>query len=376
MRKYGKKCKALIENCQNVYGLDKYDQADQSRSILCVVPDLSLNGAQTVFCELLSLMRTIGEYRFCIISPEDGEYRNKYVNEGSMVCIRPLVVADDDVRYDLQHQFDAVILNTALVHGYAMFFINTDVPLLWWIHEGEEHIRACCMDMPNPNLLSSNIHIFSVSYRVQNALRSVFQFNSEIMNMFIEDERDKYISGDIEHERVVFVIPGAYIPLKGQDIMLSAIAELPEEYRDKASFVFCGYKVVGNEEYHDRIIEISSRYDCIRHIGQLSKNELYKLYAECDCVVAPSRTDSNPATIVEAMMFGKISIASVNCGVSLFIKDCINGFVFDGVNELVKRLLLVINDIDSIRCIGERGRQIYLEHYSSKTVIGMLKEIL
>ncbi len=354
----------LKEECETVYGMEAYRKCEDKKSILCIIPNLSMNGAQTVLCELLDVIRTVGDYRFCFISPKVGEYRDIYAADGSMVCIRSQIVVSDKMRRLLQYSFDAVILNTALVHGYSMYFVNTKTPVLWWIHESEEHLKACCYDMPNPNLLSSNFRIYGVTERVRNSFRLLYQYDIPVMHMSIKDQRDDYKRRSKENEKVIFVIPGAFTPIKGQDILLQAIADIPWEYRERSEFIFCGYEVEGSEEYYQRIMEIGSRLDCVRNVGQLDRREMYQLYKDCDCVIAPSRIDPTPTTIVEAMMFGKLTIASVNCGITQYMQDCVNGFVFDGVDELKKRLLLIINDLEAVKHVGERGRDIWEKQFS------------
>lgn len=364
--------KVLKDNCADVYG-NKHPDTKIKKQILCIVPNLSMNGAQSVLIELLELLSVFQKYDLCIISPEDGEFRNTYVEKGTVVCIRPYISTSEEMRSLMRTAFDAVILNTALVHGYSLFFVNTGIPVLWWIHESQEHLRACCADMPNPRFLSSNIHIYGVTETVTDTYETLYHYSMPILHMSIADCRDQYISPYHKNEKVQFVMPGAYTPIKGQDLLLQAIISLPPQYREKASFVFCGFRTEGSDDYYNRIMELSKDIPCIIHAGKLNKDEMYKMYAESDCVIAPSRVDPTPTTIVEGMMFGKITLASVNCGITKYMTDCVNGFVFADKDELVKRLMFIISDIDSLRSIGEKGRLIWKEHFSPESVLEVIK---
>ena len=51
-----------------------------------------------------------------------------------------------------------------------------------------------------------------------------------------------------------------------------------------------------------------------------------------------------------------------------------NGFVFDTVEELVKRLLLVISDVGSLEIIGERGREIWAKEFSPQSVENVIRQ--
>ncbi len=356
-------------NCEHVYIPD--NDIISKPLVLCVLPNLSLNGAQTVFLEILSILSEHCDYRYCIISPEDGSYRDVFIELGCIVCIRPFIVASDAFRKFLQTSFVSVFLNTALVHGYSMYFVNTDVPVFWWVHESSEHLQACCQSMPNPNLLSSNIHIYGVTSRVDKAFRDIYDYPIPVMHMSIQDMHDHY-PPKRKDDRTTFLIPAAYTPIKGQDILLQAISMLPQEYQEKSSFLFCGYRTSDNDEYYDSIIRLSAAYPCITHLGQLTKEQIYQEYADCDCVVAPSRTDSTPTTIVEAMMFHKLTLVSDNTGISEFITDCVNGFVFHNIDDLVKRLLLIISDTKALNSIAERGSNIWKDNFSPEGVSRIL----
>lgn len=359
----------LERNCKNVYYSDEF--IFENPMALCIIPNLSLNGAQTAFSEMLNLLFKHNNYSYCIISPEDGAYRDLYVKMGCLVCIRPNIASDDSFRYLLQHSFEVVILNTVLVHGYSMFFVNTDISVFWWIHEGIEHINSCCTDMPNPNLLSSNIHIYGVSPVVSDAFRNLYNYNIDIMPICIPDEHMQY-TGDIRDGLIRFFIPAAYSQIKGQDILLSAISSLPDDYKKRALFEFCGYYTDDNKDYYNKIIELSNKLPCVNHLGILNKHEMYQHYADCDCVIAPSRVDTNPATIIEGMMFHRLTIASDKTGISRYMADCVNGFIFHNVDDLVKRLLLIITDKNSLNPIAERGAEIWRSNFSPESIIGQL----
>lgn len=56
--------------------------------MLVIVPNLSLNGAMTVLMELLPLFVERGYFLY-ILSPVDGDFREKVTEQGGVVFIRP-----------------------------------------------------------------------------------------------------------------------------------------------------------------------------------------------------------------------------------------------------------------------------------------------
>ncbi len=362
---------SLKSNSESLFVPEVFDHS--GNLILCIIPNLSLNGAQTVFKEVLELLMTHSSAKYCIISPEDGIFRDIYIKMGCLVSIRPYASVNDDFRKTLQTSFKAVFLNTALVYAYSMYFINTNMPVFWWIHESEEHLRACCSTMPDPRLLSSNFRIYGVTSRVKSAYQQLYNFDVNIMPMSIRDVHNDYHS-NANREKVTFFIPAAYTPIKGQDILLAAISMLPDELQNRSQFLFCGYYTPDNEQFYNKIIKISERLNCVTHLGQLSREKTYQYYADCDCVIAPSRTDPTPTTIVEAMMFHKLTLVSDKTGISDFITDCVNGFVFHNSDELIKRLMLIISDINSLKKVAENGNSIWKDFFSPESVLNILTD--
>ena len=95
---------------------------------------------------------------------------------------------------------------------------------------------------------------------------------------------------------------------------------------------------------------------------------LYSLMNRCQCIAAPSRIDCLPTTIAEGLMFEKICLISSHTGISSYIKDCISGFVFSDSEELVKRLLLIIDDYESLHKIAAMGHKVYLDVFSPEAI--------
>ena len=94
------------------------------------------------------------------------------------------------------------------------------------------------------------------------------------------------------------------------------------------------------------------------------------------CVLATSRVDATPTSIVEAMMFGRIVLVSDAAGISRYLTDCVNAFVFPSENEeeLMKRLMLIIHDPDQLKQMGEKARTVYEEFFSPAVVNELVEE--
>ena len=195
--------------------------------------------------------------------------------------------------------------------------------------------------------------------------------------MPIQDKRKKEFIVK-ENEQVIFFIPAALTSIKGQDLLIKAITMLPEEFQKKSKFYFCGYSLPGQKEYGETICKAIEMLPNAEFLGSIDKSQVYEWYEICDCVLAPSRVDATPTTIVEAMMFQKLCIVSDATGISKFMQDCVNGFVFpsENVQELLKRILLVIAEKNNLSAIAQAGRYVYEDHFSTQVITEQLKDII
>ena len=345
------------------------------KKALVITPDMELNGAQTVLSELLLLLEDT--YSISMISPSDGKYKKMYNGRGYSVEIRPYVVGDRTFRHRLQTEYDLVLMNSSSVTPYIYYFINTDVNVLWWLHESKPQL-VTENNMINPQLLSENIRIFGVTEAVKAGINELYGFDIDILHAPIAECREDYVESevgiDVPSGKTIFFIPAAFTPIKGQDVLLKTILSLSESMMDKAEFVFSGYQLPGQEAYYKDIKNIISRLPNVIDLGSIERNEVYNWYNKCDCVIAPSRVDSLPTSIIESLMFKKYALVSNNTGISYYMKDCVNGFVFGNEEELLKRIMLIIEDGKSLGEIAEAGYGLYKERFSPEAVKAVLQK--
>jgi glycosyltransferase involved in cell wall biosynthesis len=345
------------------------------KNALFIIPDLQLNGAQTVLYNMISLFQEL-KYTITVISPDDGPYRRKYTDIGANVAIRPIVSCSEEFK-DHMRKYDLVFLNSSSCLPYLYFFINTSTPVLFWLHETEQQLTNMAFSMPHPQLFSPNIHIAGVTRSVQRGIKKLYNYDISLLPMpvpYVANNNSYYAPAS--EDKVEFFIPAAYTYIKGQDILLAVISRLPKPLSEKSHFTFCGYKLSGQEEYYQSIKSISDKLENVTFMDQLDQKEVYNLYRKSTCVIAPSRIDATPTTIVEALMFNKLVLVSSNAGISEYITDCVNGFVFTTTDELYKRLLLIISDSNHMDKIKDDGHLIYKENFSKESVMKKLLELI
>ncbi len=349
------------------------------RKVLVITPDLSITGATTSAFSLVRILKEL-EYSVSIISSEDGEYRAKFEKLGCKIEIRNQVACSEEYKEHLRKDFDFVVVNSSSCMPYLYFFINTDTKVIWWLHETREQLESTGTRLIPQPLIGSNI-IFAAAHRsVQRGIKELFGYSTALLPipLFEPEKETKADLGELDQNiaKVRFFIPAAYTYIKGQDTLLKTIARLPKEYLDKSEFTFCGYSLEAQSEYEEKIFKMGNSLPNVKMLGKLDQAEVYDYYHKCDCVVAPSRIDSGPSTIIEAMSLKKLVLVSDCAGIAEYITDCVSGFVFGSEDELFQRLLLIISDLSSLRKITNEGYKVYLENYAPEVTKDALLEMI
>lgn len=136
--------------------------------------------------------------------------------------------------------------------------------------------------------------------------------------------------------------------------------------REKCKFVFLGELRNDNAKEYQMIETLAKEYQNVELHPLVEREKLLELYYDMDVVVAPSREDATPATIVEGLMYHKICIGSSGTGVSRYLKDGWDGFVFENANtdDLRNKLEYMVREFADLGELRERGRKVYETIYS------------
>ncbi len=347
----------------------------KKKDILVLVPDLELNGAQVVLNELLKLPY-FKEKSIELIAPARGAFEASYRQMGIEVLIRPFIAGDEAFRRHIQEDYKRVLVNTSSCVMYLMYFQNTKVPVYLWLHETFAQMEVEKNGFLDPRLYSPNINIMAVTEAVREGLIKKYSaVKTRFLPMPVADRNDgsafeiDRIDPEILEKvtgKILFFLPAAYTSIKGQTVLINAILSLPAEYREKAHFLMCGYKLPDQGHYYEGLKSICEKIPEVTMLDALDREEVYFWYSVCDCVLAPSIVDATPTSIVEAMMFGKITLISDATGIAHYLRDCQSSFIFpsEDVEEFKKRIMLIIHDYGMLDKIGLEGRRIYEEVFS------------
>jgi glycosyltransferase involved in cell wall biosynthesis len=161
---------------------------------------------------------------------------------------------------------------------------------------------------------------------------------------------------------------GRFVPQKGFDVLLRALAELPQ-----ASLLLVGdgperprlERLVDELELRDRVELTGWRPDAAR------------LLAAVDAVVVPSRAEPFGLVALEALSAGVPVVASDVDGLAEVVTDGETGLLVppDDPRPLAEAIARVLVDRDLSRSLGERGREVARTTFSRERMTGAFEEL-
>ncbi len=198
--------------------------------------------------------------------------------------------------------------------------------------------------------------------------------------LLLEEQREQPVETD--HTIVCF---GKLSPLKGSFEMLVYFARLWEEGFDYPLHIIgSGQQIFHPEgrtmgdllkEKYEKFI----RQELLVFEGDMSPEQARDRIRKARLVIVPSIFDNLPYTVLEAMSWGKVVLASRQGGQSEVITDGVNGFLFDHEiwGDFETRLPLILNKPEAIlQRIGENAAKYISENFSYEKVYREKMEII
>lgn len=178
---------------------------------------------------------------------------------------------------------------------------------------------------------------------------------------------------DEKSEQINIGIVGSIVRLKGIDLIINAVKDLIKNNRDIYLKIYGNTREKDSEIYFDELKSIAEK-NC------LEKNILFfsfeknkdKLYSGFEILVSFSTVpESFSYSVLEAMSYGKIVIASDVGGPKEFLSEGVNGFLVNpcDVKALSDKLKFCIDNLSSYKFseIRNNARKTVAEKYSVKS---------
>lgn len=350
------------------------------KRVLVLLPCLEPAGGIGVLKNLLEIQKDFC-WDIAVVSKLEGKMREVLEEMGISVSIE-LELESETFLQTVQACYDEVFVNTLQMISVVRWFNGKNILVHWWIHEPPAYFKLYDQMIPKQfwSNVQRNIRVYSAGQFVHDYILDTYGYDSEVLNFGVKDVQGdrKVILRITREDKISFLLPAFYFdPIKGRDILLKALMLLPQQYLERAEFFFLGHVEEDMKPLYEIIKKLEWKWGNIHYLPPVNHDEMLEIMSEMDCLVAPSREDATNACIVEGMMLEKLCICSDGTGVSRYLQDCESAFVFptENVEELVKRILLVIDMYGELEHVAIAGRQVYEQVFSEKIFYKRVSEL-
>lgn len=363
------------------------------KNILIIVHELSRTGAPIVALDTAKVLKTEG-YFVTLVTLKNGPLLNEFIDFGIPVIVMNELRYIQYTNNGLYHfkskldldifieSFDDIIMITATLYNLVRHYMNKNKKIYWWIHEGSESYTILNNKMPKN--IPSNIKVLcGGDYSAIQLKKYNFKYYPRILNYGVFDEGvHKYLDNT---SKVTFLMAATISKRKGQLYLLNTIKKLSREQLKKSEFIFIGDPYEGDidgikikddiENYINKHPEVN-----IKLYKSISRDDLFELYKKIDVLVLASIDDPMPVVATENLMLGNIVLCSTNTGTAYYLKDKVNGFVFEtgNVDSLTEKIIYIINNNDKLETIRKNGREVFEEYFDmdvfKKNILKIINE--
>ncbi|HEX4640472.1 MAG TPA: glycosyltransferase, partial [Chthoniobacterales bacterium] len=241
-------------------------------------------------------------------------------------------------------------------------------PALWYLHETLVAVRLIRAIPEMASALTMADLLVTPTQQTARVYQGLTEAPIEVVPYGIP--RPATVSAP-RSEQIRFLTLGSFEPRKGQDVLAEAIGKLDAATRERCRFKMAGR--VLEETFYSELQAAVSRFPEVSLIDALDHRDALRLLNETDVLVLPSRDETMPIAILEAMGLGKAVICADVGGVREWLRDGMNGLVVEKEDPeaLAKALASCARDpelVDGMKAAGVRTfeRHFTLDRFASR----------
>lgn len=340
------------------------------KTIICIPNLYHTGGIRAAIYLMKVLLKIYGQ--ILVVSPCTGIEKEEIQNIGADILITSDISHNNSFLWKCFERSERIILN-GLYYSYLIPEIQklTDKNILWWLHTGNSFYKT--YPLPANYTESKNIKVMGVSSLVSEAYKS--HYPNGTINLLPFGIPDDIVCHHVTNNKVIFATIGVVNSVKGQDIFVEAICQIPPEKRAKAEFWIIGGEL--NAEFSDYIHEMAQGVDEIKWLGSLPHDEVIKRYQNIDVLVAPSREDTLSIVGIEAMMNSIPCIITDSVGLTSYLQNNIDGFIVPTEDAMVlsNKMTYCIDNPEKAKKVGIKARKKYDDYFSMSAFENRVKKI-
>lgn len=325
--------------------------------------ETTLSGAPMQLLHLLPWLRHRG-WAIAMAAPEPGPISELLAAEGITTVVDEAMLTEPS-QTRLQQicaKFDVVVANTIVSWAAVRAAFRLKIPVIWYLHETLVAVR-----------LIRQIPEIQPTLRMADLLVTPTQRTAKIYQDLTDTPVAVVPYGIPVPPQVAlkkkgsvptFVTLGSFEPRKGQDVLLEAIGLFNQSGPNEGSFKMAGR--VLDFGFFKRLQARAAGLQNVELISALDHSEATTLLNEADAIVSPSRDETMPIAILEAMGLGKAVISTDVGGVREWICDGMNGLIVppENSNELAIALTRCAIDPKLLAQLGATARRTFDYHFT------------
>jgi teichuronic acid biosynthesis glycosyltransferase TuaC len=265
--------------------------------------------------------------------------------------------------------FDLIHAHAALPCGHAAMLLSRELrlPFVITVHGRDAFFRRQVRGVPGRwcervarSVYRSAAKVICISRKVAKELGDAAA-NIEIIHNGADPEQ--FCPKETESSRARILAVGNLIPSKGHELLLRAIAGLPNRIQNP----IC--EIIGDGPERLRLIQLAEELgirDRVQFLGRKSRNEVAAAMQGCTVFALPSHYEGLGCVYLEAMAAGKPVIACRNQGIEEIISHGVNGWLIEpgDLSALTEALALFLGDSGLGQRIGNTARETILDRYT------------
>ncbi len=325
--------------------------------------ETTLSGAPMQLLHLLPWLRNRG-WAMAMAAPESGPISDMLAADGISTIIDGTLLTDPTQTrlQEICAEFNVVVANTIVSWAAVRAAFRLKIPVIWYLHETLVAIR-----------LMGQIPEIQPTLRMADLLITPTQRTAKIY----QDLTDApvvvvpygipvppQVAFKEEGNARTFVTLGSFEPRKGQDVLLEAIGLFNQGGANRGWFKLAGR--VLDSAFFERLQTRAAGFQNVGLISALDHSQAMALLNEADALVSPSRDETMPIAILEAMGLGKAVVSTDVGGVCEWICDGMNGLVVppEDSNELASALTRCATDPKLVSQLGATARRTFDHHFT------------
>lgn len=189
---------------------------------------------------------------------------------------------------------------------------------------------------------------------------------------------DVFFTVNGQGEQAILLYAGRVLPRKGLLNLLRALVEVRQ-----AMPQVC-LRVAGETESAADYVEACRQFieqqaldSAVAFLGSLTMEQMVEEYGRCAALALPSKQETAPIVVAEAMAAGRAVVATRVCGVPYMVEDGVSGLLVDhgDVAALASALQLVLRDRQLQLEMGRRGRQMAEARFRADVVARETRQV-